>query len=136
MGGEGREMKTTRSQRLSAGLSLTEMLVVLAIMVILMAILVPALGAFTHTSRVIGAADTMAKVLREARYRAMNEGVPVVPVILRDRAGKFTITYASKAMQFRGGYGRDWGLASWGPPGYGVPGSPNPFSMLRPQVDA
>src|SRR5690242_8592241 len=90
-----------RFRRRARGVSLTEMLVVLAIMVILMAILVPALGAFTHTSRVIGAADTVAGVFREARYRAMNEGVPVVPVILRDRAGKFTITYASKAMEFR-----------------------------------
>src|SRR4051794_25654 len=99
------------------GLSLTEMLVVLSIMVILMAVLIPALGAFTHTSRVISAADTLAKVFREARYYAMSNSVPVVPVILRDRDGQFSVTYAAKCMQFRGTLkNSDAAPQTWKPP--------------------
>ena len=49
------------------GLSLTEMLVVLSIMVILMAVLIPALGAFTHTTRVIAAGCRYAREVYSAR---------------------------------------------------------------------
>ena len=78
------------------GITLTELLVVLSIMIVLLAIMVPALGAFQHTSRVIAASDTLAQVFREARYHAMRESVPVVPVILRDKKGKFTIATRRK----------------------------------------
>lgn len=140
-------MKLSQRHR-TEGISLTEMLVVLAIVVILMTILVPALSAFAHTSRVIGAADTIAKVFREARYRAMNEGVPTVPVILRDRVGKYTLTYASKAMTFRGVLPRiplsgstppltylPATVGSFGGAGVFSGANPQPFSMFRPQVD-
>src|SRR5471032_638735 len=104
-GREGKMERTlnlpqSRVQQKSRGLSLTEMLVVLSIMLILIAVLIPALGAFTHTTRVMVAADTLAKVFREARFTAMSEGVPVVPIILRDRHGNFRVTYAKKTLEF------------------------------------
>jgi Tfp pilus assembly protein FimT len=57
-----------QSQSRVRGVTLTELLVVISIMIILMAILVPALGAFTHTSRVVAAADSVATPLRQARF--------------------------------------------------------------------
>ena len=95
-------MARAMAGRGTRGVTLTELLVVISIFVILMAIFVPALGTFAHTSRVIAAADTVAVALREARYHAMSNNVPVVPLILRDRKGRFTITYARKALNFSG----------------------------------
>src|SRR5262249_6059677 len=131
---EGEMKQATMHGSSRRGLSLTEMLVVLSIMIILMAVLIPALGAFTHTTRVIAAADTLAKVFREARFLAMSEGVPTVPIILRDRNGKFRVTYAKKALQFRGTLLKTQGAPiTFLPANVGV--TAQPWTMVKQETD-
>jgi prepilin-type N-terminal cleavage/methylation domain-containing protein len=85
-----------------SGVTLTELLVVISIMVILMTIMASALGAFTHTSRVDMAANTLATAFREARFYAMSKNVKVIPIVLRDTEDRLTVVYAAKALHFRG----------------------------------
>ena len=64
----------------------------------------------------------------------MNEGVPVVPIILRDRQGNFRVTYAKKTLQFRGTLLRTAGAPqTWLPANPGV--TSQPWSLVRQEVD-
>ena len=112
------------------GITLTEMLVVLSILFILMAIFIPAFGVFSHTSRVHAAADTLATALRQARYYAMSNNVPVVPIILRDRKCHYTIKYGYQALEFSGTLLNTENT----PLVYGPPA--NPWTMSRESLDA
>ncbi|MCZ7647647.1 MAG: prepilin-type N-terminal cleavage/methylation domain-containing protein [Planctomycetota bacterium] len=119
------------ADRRREGVTLTELLVVISIMIILMAIMASALGAFTHTSRVDAAADTVATALREARYHAMSKNVSVLPVFLRDRKGKQTIVYAAKALSYRGNL-----AASGATVTDDGQSAPIPWTMTREAIDS
>lgn len=121
-------VRSGKSER-EEGVTLTELLVVISIMVILMAIMASALGAFTHTSRVDAAADTLVSAFREARFYAMSKNVNVLPIILRDQKGKHTIVYGARALNFRGS------LAAADAPPQSYSGASNPWTMYREELD-
>lgn len=86
----------------SRGVTLVELLVVLAILAILIGVMASALGAFTHTSRVEAAAQTLCEFYRSARYQAMKQSVNVLPMLLRDKQGRVTGVHAEMALRFNG----------------------------------
>jgi prepilin-type N-terminal cleavage/methylation domain-containing protein len=112
------------------GVTLTELLVVLSILVILLAILVPALSGFLHTSRVVAAADTLAAFFRQARFAAMDRKVPVVPIILRDRNCRYTAVYAAQVASFKGQL-----TAATNPPITYAPAPVSQWSLTRQSLD-
>lgn len=86
----------------SRGVTLVELLVVLAILMLLLGVMASALGAFAHTSRVEAAAQTLCEFYRTARYKAMKQSVEVLPALLRDKQGRITGVHAEKALRFNG----------------------------------
>jgi len=124
-------MDCTRRNR---GVTLTELLVVLAIMVILMGLMVSALGAFTRTSTVDTAADTLRSAFVEARNCALKNGVPTMPIILRTRDGKYTVVHGTQAMRLNVAFTADQAVpVVYKPPAPATVASG--FSLYRQSAD-
>jgi Tfp pilus assembly protein FimT len=90
------------NRRRTPAFTLTELLVVLSIMIVLVSILAPAMGAFAHTSRVVAAADSLASMFRQARFYAMSHRVQVIPMIMKDTKDNFSAVYAAQAGTYKG----------------------------------
>lgn len=61
-----------------------------------------ALGLFVQTYPVDAAAETLALAFREAHGFALSRQVPVLPLLLHDRAGRLTVAYAAKVLRLEG----------------------------------
>jgi type II secretory pathway pseudopilin PulG len=122
-----------KHRHLARAVTLTELLVVLSIMVVLLGILAPALGTFSHTSRVIASADTLSSMFRQARFYAMSQKMPVVPMILKNQKGDYTAVYAAKIGSFKGSFGANEPFKDWTPAVAGAVS--NPFSLSRQSKD-
>lgn len=70
-------MKTIRCKYLSSGFSLIELVVVIAILVIMMSLLIPAIGGFSSTFGRRGAVNILMNTFEQARVAALESGQTV-----------------------------------------------------------
>ncbi len=64
--------------RSTAGYTLLEMLIVIAIIGLISSLVFPALQQFIHRNKILGIARSTGMLMREARYEAIKRGVPCI----------------------------------------------------------